>query len=292
MSIGNKAPISWYGGKTFLFNYIVSLMPRHGCYCEVFGGSGAVLFAKDPSKVEIYNDLNGWLVNLYRVIRERPQELIDRLEMTPYSRTEYHRALDIYKKSQHGLDGEIIDPVEKASLFFMIVKQAFNSTVGSTWSYASTSSKGSSWRNAMDLIMPAHLRLRNVVIEEVTWKSLFERYDSKETMWYLDPPYVHITRDDGATDAYEYEFSNEDHTNLCWECSDLKGMVILSGYQNEIYNSILVEELGWEYKEVEVTCQSSFVPGQKVKPKRTEVLWLSPNVSENTSQLIFKFEVE
>jgi DNA adenine methylase len=265
---------------------IVSLMPRHVCYAEVFGGSGAILFGKDPSKVEIYNDLNGWLVNLYRMIRERPQELIDRLEMVPYSRSEYHRALDIYKKSQHGLEGEITDPVEKAALFFMLIKQSFNSKIGSTWSYSPVSSKGSSWRNAMDLIMPAHRRLRDVIIEEVTWKSLFTRYDSQETLWYLDPPYVHITRDDGATDAYEYEMSNEDHANLCWECGELKGMVILSGYQNDIYQSILVEELGWDYKEIEMQCYSSYVPG-KEKPKRTEVLWYNPAVSENTSQLVF-----
>jgi len=268
-----------------MINDIVSLMPRHNCYVEVFGGSGAVLFGKEPSKVEVYNDINGWLVNLYRIIRERPQELIDRLEMIPYSRSEYSRALDIYKKSQHGLEGGIDDPVEKAALFFMLIKQAFNSSIGGTWAYSLVASRASSWRNAMDLIMPAHLRLRGVTIEELTWKSLFERYDSKETLWYLDPPYVHITRDDGATDAYEYEFSNEEHTNLCWECSQLEGMVILSGYHNDLYQSILVEELGWDYKEIDVTCFSSYVPG-KDKPKRTEVLWYNPAVSDNTSQLV------
>jgi len=280
-----RAPISWFGGKFYIVQNIISMFPQHTCYVEPFGGAGHVLFAKDPSKVEVFNDLQEWLVNLYRMIRERPQELLDRLEMLPYSRSEYKRAVELYQLSLHDKKDSVTDPVEKAALFFMLVKQAFNSTVGGTWAYSSMSSKGSAWRNAMDLIMPCHQRLRDVIIECLGYEKLFEKWDGPDTLFYLDPPYVHITRDVSSTKAYEFEMSDTDHSNLCWECSELKGMVIMSGYHNDIYDSILVDELGWGYKEIEVNAFSSYKPDVSEKPKRIEVLYWNERVESQTSQM-------
>lgn len=265
---------------------IVGMMPRHTCYVEVFGGAGHVLFAKDPSKVEVYNDINSWLVNFYDIVRNQPERLIERLELTPYSRELYERARIQYANSLHGLPGEVTDPVERAVLFFVLVRQSFNSVVANTWSYSPYVNKGSAWRNAMSLIAPAHNRLREVVIENVSWNSLFTRYDGQDTIFYLDPPYVHMTREESSTGAYEFEFSDEDHINLCWQSTQLQGMVIMSGYMNDIYQDILVNDNGWSYKTIEVTASSSFIKGVNSKPKRVEVLWWNDAVERQASQLV------
>ena len=267
-----------------MINHIVSLMPRHICYCEPFGGAASILFGKEKSKVEVYNDLDDWLVNLYSVIRNNPQELLDKLEITLYSRSLHGEALAKYKAAQRGKIE--IDPIEKAVLFFVLLKQSFNSVPGS-FAYSSSNSKAGVWYRARELIMPAHQRLKEVLIECLNYEVIFEKYDGPGTLFYLDPPYVHITRAIGATDVYEYEMSDEDHVNLCWNCSDLKGMVIMSAYHSDIYDSILVNELGWGYKEVDVMCSSSYVPeSDRVKPRRREVLYWNHMVEENTSQMV------
>jgi len=271
-------------GKFYMINHIVSMMPRHVCYVEPFGGAASILFGKEKSKVEVYNDLNDWLVNLYSVIRNQPQELLDRLEMTPYSRSLYGESVIKYKASQRGKIE--IDPIEKAVLFFVLIKQSFNSVPGGTFAYASVASKGSAWCNAKELIMPAHQRLKEVLIECLNYEDIFEKYDGLDTLFYLDPPYVHITRDSGTLSAYEFEMSDTDHTNLCWNCSELEGMVIMSAYHSDIYDSILVKELGWGYKEVDVICSSSYVPESPGKPKRREVLYWNQAVEQNTSQMV------
>jgi DNA adenine methylase len=240
------------------------------------------LFAKDKSTVEVYNDLNDWLVNLYKVIRNNPEELIRHLDLTHSSRSIYKEACELYQRSQR--EEVMLDPVEKAVLFYVLIKQAFNNVPGNTWSYSPTSSKGSAWRTNIDLIMPAHRRLKEVVIECLPYDDLIPRYDDPDTLFYFDPPYVHITR--VVDNAYEYELSEQQHVDFCFNVLELEGMVVISGYNSDIYDQILCNDNGWESKEIEVSCHSSYIPGVDTKPRRTEVLWWNPQVSAKTSQLV------
>jgi DNA adenine methylase len=284
-----KPPISWFGGKFYIARDIVNMIPKHTAYCEPFGGSGCVLFFKEPSKVEIYNDLNSWLVNLYRVIRNQPQELLDRLEFLPYSRQEYHQGLKLYQElrdTEHTLSD-----VEKAALFFLVVRSSFNAKVGSSFSYSAVSSKGSSWRNSMELIFPAHQRLREVIIENIPFYECFSRYDGVETLFYLDPPYPAGTR--VSSNDYEFEMTDDDHEEFILKCMDLEGMCIISSYHNSIYDGLLINDNEsdnqWHYKDIDVCSHAtSITEFNKLdeKPRRTEVLYWNSAVENRKSQMV------
>lgn len=283
-----RPPISWYGGKHYIVDHILNLMPRHRCYVEPFGGSGMVLFAKDPAdKVDIYNDINEWLVSLYRFIRDDPESLIEYLDAIPYSRADFIKYRELYRRSTKGEEIDITD-IQKAAMFFYLIKSSFNSNPGSSFSQAASTNKASTWRTAIDLIKPAHERLKMCVIECLDYKELIDKYDHEETLWYLDPPYVQSTRDLSSQEVYEYEMVDDDHIELCANIANLKGMCILSGYHSDIYWDILVDDCGWNFKEIEVHAHSSFRPDMpnNEKPLRTEVLWWNPQVDERTSQLI------
>lgn len=281
-----RPPISWYGGKHYIVDYILDLIPPHTCFVEPFGGSGIVLFGKDPSKVDVYNDINEWLVSLYRMIRDNPTDLINYLECVPYSRAEFVKYKMLYGKTLRGEDVGL-SVLEKAAMFFFLVKSSFNSCPGSAFSYASTSNKASPWRTAVSLIQPAHKRLQKVVIECLDYHDLISRYDSPETLFYLDPPYVQSTRNLSSQEVYDYEMDDDDHVELCNVAADIKGMCILSGYHSDIYWDILINEFDWSFKEIKVHAYSSFrtdMPTSE-KPERTEVLWWNPQVNERTSQM-------
>lgn len=263
------------------------MIPKHNCYVEPFGGSGCVLFFKEQSKVEVYNDLNSWLVNLYRIIRNQPQEFLDALEYLPYSREEYHYGLKLYQ-TLRDTERNLSD-IEKAVLFFLVIRSSFNAKVGASFSYSCVGSKGSSWRNSMDLIFPAHQRLREVVIENIPYYECFRRYDDKETLFYLDPPYPTGTRI--SSKDYEFEMSDQDHEEFLMQCLNLKGMCIISSYHNYIYDGLLINDNDepWYYKDIDVCSHATPITEVNPldeKPRRTEVLYWNRAVEERKSQMV------
>lgn len=284
-------PFSYYGGKFYLANEIVNMFPKHICFCEVFGGSAAVLLRKDKSKVEVYNDLDSWLVNLYRVIRNKPQEFLDALEYLPYSRQERADWLKVYRAYKRTPESVDMTDVERACLFFLVLRSSFNGKVDSTsFSYSLVSSKGSSWRNSIDLIFPAHLRMREVVVENLPYYDILNRYDGKETLFYLDPPYPHDSR--VSTSDYEYEMKWEDHEAFLDQICGLEGMVVLSSYHNSLYDDFLIHynegDNQFYYKDVDVMCGASYTEGVtqlEGKPRRTEVIYWNQAVQDRKSQL-------
>jgi DNA adenine methylase len=257
-------PLSWHGGKSRFSSKIIALFPEHHTYCEVFGGSGAVLLAKGPSSVEVYNDIDAGLVNLFRVIHD--PRLCRKLERacvnTLYSRAEF----DLAREPSD-------DPVERARRF-LIRHRMSRGGLGEQWSFTvKDSCQGMAsvvrgWLAVIGRLSRLHERLRTVQIEQADWREILDRYDSPETLFYADPPYLFETRIGGR---YPHEMTRSDHDELIQRILMVKGMVVLSGYQHASYKPL--EACGWVRRSCKVIAHSS-----DKRSRRVEQLWLSPAV--------------
>lgn len=262
--------LRYYGGKWKFASWIISFFPPHRTYCEVFGGAGSVLLRKPNSHTEIYNDIDGEVVNLFRVLRDKQQskELIRLLKLTPLARTEYEEAFEIVE-----------DPVERARRTIIRSHMGFNSiainagvTSGFRCSMRETGSYGEGWRNYPDKLIPVVDRLRRVIIENRSWQEILRMYDRPETLFYLDPPYIPQTRSEWkgrlGKGAYTFEMFEDDHQELLEALLDIQGMAIISGYHSDLYDDLLKD---WDLVEKDTQGTANGDP-------RTEVLWLSPNM--------------
>jgi len=270
-----RSPLAWYGAKNRLAPRIVGLFPPHGTYVEPFVGGGSVFFAKPPSRVETVNDMHGDLVNFFKVLRDRRnrERLIELVEGTPWSRAEYCNALVVRKAGKWASD------VERAWTFLVATRQSRNGvakhptdwsrTVGRTANGAS--SRTSIWRNLPERLAVAGLRLQAAQIECGHWAKILDDYDSKDTLAYLDPPYLHSTRNPRNRNSYDHEMTEVDHARLLLRLKQFKGKVVLSGYASRLYDEILY---GWHRIEIETTSSASNRANKK-RTRRTEVLWLN-----------------
>jgi DNA adenine methylase len=245
---------------------------------EPFGGGASVLLRKPAAYAEVYNDLDRRLVALFRVLRDREQaaELIRLLELTPFAREEFHLAYE-----------ETEDPVESARRTVIRSFMGFGSD-GTAGVYrtgfrcnvtASGSTPASAWKNYPEALTAAVERLRAVVLDNRPAAAVMKQYDAPATLFYVDPPYLPSTRSQGnrrrrgpgtaAFEVYAHELSEEDHVLLLQELQGLAGMVVLSGYPSELYDSKL---LGWRRAEKKTHADGGL--------KRTEVIWINPACQE------------
>jgi len=261
--MGVRPPITFFGSKSTLAPRIIAHFPPDVAYCVVFAGSAAVLLAKEPSAVEVINDSNGDIVNLFRVLRDPSlfRQLQVVAESTLYARAEFDLA---------GVPTE--EPVERARRFLVRQRMSHGGN-GERWSYSITDSQANMasvirrWRAGVERLPAIHARMKVVQIEQAGWRKML-RYDSPETLFYLDPPYLQSERIWGG---YHHEMSVDDHRELVDHLLSIQGMVVVSGYQNPIYAPL--EAAGWERKSFDVTANSS-----DRRTSRVESLWLSPNV--------------
>jgi len=281
--VHNKAPVKYFGGKQSLVPTLLSLVPPHDTYIEVFGGAGSLLFSKYPSPLEVYNDINSGLVNFFRVLRDPQQckELQRLLNLTPYSREEY---LDCRSSWRN-----ITDPVEKARRWYVNVQMCFAGFVGRTgWSNCLTSNGHAprKFRNNTEALTHFSRRLLNVQIENQDFATIFKTYDNANAFFYCDPPYLPETRRDGS---YPDETTEADHIHLLELATSCKGKVIISGYDSPLYRDMLT---GWRLVTFQTVAQSAAhteVNGlkgkgvMKVKQARTECIWLKPNTIQQAS---------
>ncbi len=266
-------PLNYYGGKNYMLKNLLPLIPPHENYVEVFAGGARLLFAKTPSQIEVLNDIDDNLVNFFKVLKdeEKYKKLQDLLKKTPYSRDEF------YFCKKH-LNEENIDDIEKARRYFVVVRQSFNS-LGGSFGYVRKSLKSLSncFYNIIDFFPIFHERIRNVIVENLDFRDCIRRYDTENTLFYCDPPYVLSTRSAGK--KYKYEMTNEDHEELVEILLQIKGMAMISGYKNEIYERL--EKYGWYRFDFMIQNASYYVPGQKEKKTIVDSVWVCPKTKTN-----------
>ena len=204
--------LQYIGGKSMLVRSLLPLIPPHKCYVEVFGGGAQLLFAKEPSKVEIYNDIDGRLVNLFRVARDHSQEFQRRLEQLPYSRR-IHEELRT--------EPETGDLLEDAVRFYYVTRGSFGGEYGTGWSYGTVKNEAKQYFAVMSQLGLVSKRLENVQIEELDFRECIKRYDRPWTLFFCDPPYYGVK-------AYKYSFNEKDHEDLAKLLRRVKGKWLLT----------------------------------------------------------------
>lgn len=231
---------------------LLPYIPEHTTYVEPFGGGASLLFAKEPSKVEVYNDLNSDLVNFFRVLRNRDQfhRLWEKCCLTPYSREEYYFCRETWQ--------DCTDPIERAYRWYVIARMSFAGIFLNSWGFViSTSTRGmassvNSWQQVLLRLPRTSQRLFRVQVENQPAMKIIQAYDTPDTFFYLDPPYVHDTR---KSTRYQHEMTDVQHEELVDVLLDIKGKVLLSGYPHPIYERL--EKAGWHRKDFSTFCISS-----------------------------------
>jgi len=271
------APFAWSGGKQRLAGRIVDLLPPHRTYVEAFGGAAAVLCAKRPVVLEVYNDVNAGLVTFFRVLRDRPAELERALRLTPYSRYEFADCVQTWES--------IEDDLERARRWYVRCRQVFAgsaATVG--WGYEVSGvqrggTRSGSFATSAEQLERFAERFRRVQVDHLDWRAVLDRYDGPGACFYLDPPYHPATRGERGlrrNTAYVHELSAEDHEDLVAAAVALEGSVLLSGYDHEAYAPL--PDAGFERFSFANNATASRVLSGR--GPRLEVLWrrLEPGV--------------
>lgn len=211
-----KSPLAWLGGKSRLADRIIQKMPDHQTYCEVFAGAAWVLFKKPESKVEIINDINSDLTNLYRCVKHHLAELVAQFRWMLVSRDEFDRFLKT--------PGDTLTDIQRAARFFYLAKSSFGARiVRPTYGISATGAPRLNLLRIEEDLSEAHLRLARVFIENRPYDQVIQRFDKPGTFFYVDPPYWDCEKDYG-----EGLFSRDDFGRLAGLLGGLKGKFILS----------------------------------------------------------------
>lgn len=268
MTTAVPPPLKWHGGKHYLAKRIIDLVPKHTHYVEPFAGGLSVLLAKDPEGVsEVVNDLNGDLTNFWQVLRdpERFPQLVRFLEATPFSESEWEQS--------RGCAAEPGFSIEDAAAFFIRCRQSMAGRMANfaplsrTRTRRGMNEQASAWIAAVDGLPAVHARLRRVVILNRDALDVIRQQDGPDTLFYLDPPYLHETRT--STGEYAHEMTEEQHTDLCTVIRKCEGKVLLSGYPSELYRFQL-EEQGWHRHDFELPNNAA---SGKDKRRMVECVW-------------------
>ncbi|EJI4679102.1 DNA adenine methylase [Salmonella enterica] len=206
--------VPWIGGKRRLAKHILPLFPAHTCYVEPFCGAAALYFLKTPSKIEVINDINGELVNLYRVVKHHLEEFVRQFKWALVSR-------QIYKWLQDTPEETLTD-IQRAARFYYLQKQAFGGKVADhTFGTSTTSAPRFNLLRIEEELSMAHLRLSRTLIEHLDWHQCIERYDRPHTLFYCDLPYW-------GTEGYGVEFGLENYDHMAELARSTKGKMIIS----------------------------------------------------------------
>ena len=260
-------PLKWHGGKHYLAPKIVSLMPPHLHYVEPYFGGGSVLLFKNPEGIsEVVNDLCLELTTFWRVLKHEDlfaqfQRIV---EATPFSQDEWDNSWE-----------PTSCPVEAAVRFFVRCRQ---SRAGQMANFATLTrnrlrrgmnEQVSAWMGVVEGLPAVAARLKRVVILHDDALNVIRSQDGPNTLFYLDPPYLHETR--RSTSVYEHEMTDDDHSKLLHVVNEVEGHVILSGYRSELYDTMLSGPR-WRRKDIDVP---NHVAAGSSKRRETESLWMN-----------------
>lgn len=210
----NQPVIPWIGGKRRLAQHIVPLFPEHSCYVEPFCGAAALFFVKEPSKVEVLNDINSELVRLYRVLQHHLEEFVRQFKWALASR-------EMFNWAQQTPPAALTD-IQRAARFYYLQKMAFGGKLeGQTFGTATTAPARLNLLRVEEELSAAHLRLNGVLIEHLAWDECVRRYDRPHTLFYMDPPYW-------GTEGYGVEFGLEQYERMAELMRTMQGQAIVS----------------------------------------------------------------
>lgn len=255
----------YYGGKNYHVSWLVPLLPYGKVYCEPFGGSAAILLNREPSPVEVYNDLDGAIVNFFKVLRETGTDLIAKLALTPYSRKELR---DCFEPTPD-------DPLEWARRVFVQARQSVMGIKdGRSWATtkevrAGTSQMISRYTRGIEGLFQVIQRLRRVMLEYRPALEVIPIFESPDTVFYLDPPYPRDSRK--SFNDYRHEMTTEEHKELLDVVLSLEAKVAISSYHNTLYDKKLS---GWWVHEEK---EKELAGGRGL---RQEVLWMNYDPKE------------
>lgn len=262
-------PLKWHGGKTYLASWIIAQMPSHLHYVEPFAGGLAVLLAKEHEGVsEVVNDLDSLLMNFWHVLASETlfADFVRIVQATPFSQ-------ELFRNAEAIEDTD--DCVQRAVQFFIRCRQSRQglrkdfATLSKNRTRRNMNEQVSSWLTAVEGLAEIHDRLKRVVILNDDGVAIIRREDSRNTLFYIDPTYLHETRI--TTQDYSHEMTEHDHARMLAALGDLEGKFLLSGYQSALYDDAAALN-GWHRVEREIDCKAS---GAKEKPKRIECLWMN-----------------
>ncbi len=249
-----NSPFKWVGGKSRLREHIISLLPSHTCYVEVFGGAAWVLLGKPLSDVEILNDIDQELVNFFEVVKEKPEKLIKSFDLELVSRAKFERLADI--------DPTKLKAVERAHRFYYLIMAGWGGELNYPRFQTSISDGGhgnrliGALKTLRSRIEPVHARLRTVIIEHLDWEDCIDRYDRENTVMYLDPPYP----DNKCNYAHNMR-SWEEHKRLAQRLNQTSCKWILSSYD--------IQEMHDLYSEFNIITVEAF-SGMRMKKNSTK----------------------
>lgn len=242
------SPLSYIGGKRALAKQIIAMFPEHTTYCEVFAGGAQVLFRKEPSKVEVLNDLDGEVVNFFRVCQQHYEELTRYLRYILASRAWF----DLLKATN---PAQLTD-TQRAARFFYLQKNSFAGLVNRhNFGGCVVEPKGFNPERIQQMIENAHHRLARVQIESLPYEQILKRYDRPTTLFYLDPPYY-------GRKLYNHNFEPEDFRTLAEQLKPLTGKFILS--LNDVPEVRTIFR-GFKIKSIELAYTAQKVAGRRFK---------------------------
>lgn len=267
----SRPALRYHGAKWNLAPWIIQYIPTHELYCEPCVGSGGVIMRKTRSYLEVINDKDSHIVEFFRVLREHKEELINAIELTPYAADEWVQSFTLTN-----------DPIENARRLYI---RSYMSIAGPTaqwntgWRRQKVMAKGKKGQNNMtpaaisfsrvDHLWTVAARLRGVTIENMDIHDVLDRYDSINTCFYVDPPYLPETRGRWKDHAYTHEMNEDDHIKLAKTLNQVDAKVLLSGYRSDLYDNLYPD---WQRIDKETRING---PGSA-----TESLWLSPTTQQ------------
>jgi len=288
-----RAPFQYYGGKGLMVARLTPLVPSGGKpYCEPFCGGASLFFSRELAPVEVLNDLDRDVVNVFRCLQNKDtfEELRHRLMWTPYARAEFERAIETLKEPS-------ADSVTRAWAFMVAQNQGFGGhadTVGN-WGRAfvpdaGTAGTANRWLMRLSMLDAWRWRLMRVQIDCRDALEVIRYWDNHDAVFYCDPPYVQETRAKGWVNVYAHEMSEEQHRALVETLLSVSGAVVLSGYEHPVYWPL--ENAGWERAEFKTSCHAaartrvSGILGKGAATAdvpRTEIVWRNKRAVELTA---------
>lgn len=261
-----KSPFSYFGSKSRISTKVTQYFPPHNAWVEAFCGSASITFAKGPAPIEIINDIDDQIVNFFEQLRNNGEQLLKSIYCTPYAFSEF----ELSQIEETGLT-----PLEKARRFVVRAMMTINGAYGKTnagFSYSQSYARNNvearvnRWNNLPERLLPLVERLKNVRVENKDARNLLSMFSNKPaTLVYLDPPYLTKRSHEYSHDVNYEEF----HKELLEICNQAKCMIVISGYESDLYNSMLLSENGWVKSTLSTTTRGT----NGEDNVREEIIW-------------------